>query len=148
MEWTENDMELLKEWLQYNAERYKVDGELKCKFEKLAADGKAEYESRLESLRRKDLNNTRVKIENGLDRIEFVSKLFSHKMMLPQNIATEVSVKLNTVPTMMLTKALSRPLASGRKAISWAGPVSSTFAIIWSRSGSMTASARSSKRLT
>ena len=106
MEWTENDMELLKEWLQYNAERYKVDGELKCKFEKLAADGKAEYESRLESLRRKDLNNTRVKIENGLDRIEFVSKLFSHKMMLPQNIATEVSVKLNTVPTMMLTKAL------------------------------------------
>ena len=27
-------------------------------------------------------------------------------MMLPQNIATEVSVKLNTIPTMMLTKAL------------------------------------------
>ena len=105
-EWVEGDMAISSDWLEYNTERYKVDEKLQCKFEKLTNDCNQQYQIHLANLRERDLNSARECIENGLDRNEFVSGMLSHKMMLPQSVATDLALKLNTVPSMVLTKAL------------------------------------------
>ena len=105
-EWTESDMKLSQQWLEYNTERYYVDENLKYKFENLANEGKIQHETYLEKVRQRDLNTSRTYMENGLDRKEFVSEFLSHKIMLPPSTATEIAIKMNTVPSKALTKAL------------------------------------------